>query len=160
MQPSRTEPCPPDEDTRSEVMAPETLHCDHRGFPHEHVRRVLIVDDHVAIAENMARVLRRHNHQVRTAGDGLTAFEESQTFLPHIVFSDLDLPKMSGFTLASRLRELPALQDTVLVAVTGFEDSATLETVRQTFDHYLVKPPNLETIEALIRDTVSGADQD
>ena len=103
--------------------------------------------------------LRKHGYEVRTALDGPAAIEESEAFHPHIIFSDIGLPRMNGLTLASRLREIPGLRDTVLVAVTGFEDDDIMESVRQTFDHCLIKPPTLAAMDALIRASVSGLDE-
>ena len=34
---------------------------------------------------------------------GAAAIEESEAFHPHIIFSDIGLPRMNGLTLASRL---------------------------------------------------------
>ena len=47
----------------------------------------------------------------------------------------------------------------MLVAVTGFEDDDIMESVRQTFDHCLIKPPTLAAMKALIRASVSGLDE-
>jgi CheY-like chemotaxis protein len=50
------------------------------------------------------------------------------------------------------LRRLPGLDCAVLVAVTGYGQEEDRRRTRDAgFDHYWVKPANLESIEALLR---------
>jgi two-component system CheB/CheR fusion protein len=58
---------------------------------------------------------------------------------------------MDGYELARRLRELPAMQEVVLVAVTGYareEDKRRADEAR--FNLYLVKPVEPERLEKLL----------
>ncbi len=103
-------------------------------------------------------MLRKRGYEVLTAFDGIAALEQSVAFRPHIVFSDISLPQMDGLTLASRMRSIPELRDTVLVAITGYEDQETIESVELTFDHYLIKPPGLEAIESLVQAAMTRLD--
>ncbi len=58
---------------------------------------------------------------------------------------------MDGYELASRLRELPGLQDIRLIAVTGYgQESDRRRTHAAGFQHHLVKPVDISAIEALL----------
>jgi CheY-like chemotaxis protein len=50
---------------------------------------------------------------------------KASEFLPQIAFLDIGMPKLNGYDLARRLRELPGLQECVLVAVTGWGKART-----------------------------------
>lgn len=119
--------------------------------------RVLVVDDYEAVAESIARALRKSGHDVRTALDGHAALKELETFRPQIVFADIRLPRLDGLCLAARLRREPNLQNTMLVAVTSYDDEDTVARIREVFDDCLIKPPALSAMEAMIRTAASRA---
>ena len=113
--------------------------------------RVLIVDDNEDAAEMLAHVLAARGHDIRVAHDGVEALRASAEFQPHAAFLDLGLPVMDGYELASRLRELPGLQDIRLIAVTGYgQESDRRRTRAAGFQHHLVKPVDVTAIEALL----------
>lgn len=111
-------------------------------------RRILIVEDNVAAARMLSRVLAElGNHDIRMVHDGLSALEAAKSHRPEIVLLDIGLPRMNGFEVAQRLRQQPEFRDTVLVAVTGY---GTEEDRRRSaevgFDRHLTKPPSLEDL--------------
>lgn len=116
-------------------------------------RRVLLVDDNIDAAESLAQLLELSGHQVRTAADGNNAVKMAQEFLPEVVFCDLGLPGMSGYDVARELRLLPAGQDIVLAALTGYGQPSDREkTARAGFDAHLVKPVDPSVIESFLDD--------
>ncbi len=66
---------------------------------------VFVVDDETIIADTLGFILRGEGFTVRTFYDGQAAFEHAQQEAPDIVLSDVVMPKMDGFILASKLRE-------------------------------------------------------
>ena len=82
--------------------------------------RLLVVDDNEDAAESLAMLLRLQGHDVRVAHDGVTALEAADYFLPALIFLDIGMPGMDGYEVARRLRKMPALQNTVLAALTGW----------------------------------------
>ena len=124
---------------------------DRFGVPPPHVSRVLIVDDNEDAADMLAHVLTSRGHETRVAHDGVEALRACADFAPHAAFLDLGLPVMDGYELASRLRELPGLQDIRLIAVTGYgQESDRRRTHAAGFQHHLVKPVDISAIEALL----------
>jgi PleD family two-component response regulator len=81
-------------------------------------RRILVADDNAGVAECLAMLLRLLDHQVMTVYTGRGALAAAATFLPQIVFLDIGMPEMDGYVVAKRLREMPELSGTVLVALT------------------------------------------
>jgi CheY-like chemotaxis protein len=113
--------------------------------------RVLIVDDNEDAADMLAHVLAARGHETRVAHDGVEALRACADFSPQAAFLDLGLPVMDGYELASRLRELPGLQDIRLIAVTGYgQESDRRRTRAAGFQHHLVKPVDISAIEALL----------
>jgi PAS domain S-box-containing protein len=104
-------------------------------------RRILVVDDNVDAAESLAAVLSVYRHEVRTAHDGLTSLQVAEEFRPEAVLLDIGLPKMDGYEVARRLRELPGLENVLLAAVTGYGQDVDRRRAEEAgFDAHLVKP--------------------
>jgi CheY-like chemotaxis protein len=114
-------------------------------------RRILVVDDNADVAESLAMLLRFLNHQVMTVYNGRGALAAAATFLPQIIFLDIGMPEMDGCAVAKRLREIPELSGTVLVALTGWGGEQAYHRAEEAgFDHYLLKPTEASTIVQIL----------
>ena len=71
-----------------------------RPFKH----RILVVDDEESIRVVFAQLLQREGYEVATAENGFDAFLRLKQFLPDVIISDLNMPKMSGFEFLSVVR--------------------------------------------------------
>jgi signal transduction histidine kinase len=121
-----------------------------RGAFRTDARRVLIVDDNRDAADSLSEGLIACGHVTVVAYDGPAALTAASTFLPQLALLDIGLPAMDGYELARRLRaEGPA--DLKLVAITGYGLDSDRERTRAAgFHHHLVKPIDLDTVEALV----------
>jgi len=117
------------------------------------IHRILVVDDSELLAQSLARLLSLNGHEVRVALDGVAAVREALAFRPDIAFVDIGLPGMDGLSVARRLREEPGLRGTMLVALTGYgEQSDRLRSRQAGFDYHLVKPLDMEVLNALLNE--------
>ena len=113
--------------------------------------RVLVVEDNADAAEMLVILLQHDGDEVRLARDGVSALNEARDFQPQVVLCDLGLPGLSGFEVASRLREHPECQGTLLVALSGYgRDDDRRKSQLAGFDHHLTKPVDTEVMAALI----------
>ena len=117
------------------------------SFPSETLQRfgpalrVLIVDDNVDTVTTLAMLVKESGHAVRTAYDGTSVVEAALDYRPNVVLLDIGLPGLNGFEVAKQLRQQPALQNTVLVAMTGYGQESDRQRSKEAgFDHHLVKP--------------------
>src|SRR5256885_8695233 len=67
-------------------------------------QRILVVDDDECIRLVYARLLQREGYEVATAENGFDALLQLKHFLPTVIISDLNMPKMSGFEFLSVVR--------------------------------------------------------
>jgi signal transduction histidine kinase len=123
-------------------------------------RRILVVDDNGDAADTLGLLLQVQGHEVRTAHDGAAALAiMADLFLPDVVLLDIGLPGMDGYEVARRLRRNPVLGSMLLVALTGYGNEEVRNQARQAgFDHYMVKPLDLEALEALLARYPRGGD--
>jgi CheY-like chemotaxis protein len=111
-------------------------------------RRILLVDDNDDARDLMGMVLDMHGHRVAVAANGAEALVRAQEFMPDIVFLDLGMPVMDGYETAVALRRLAGLEAIWIVALSGWNDQATLARTRQAgIDYHLTKPANFAIID-------------
>ena len=119
--------------------------------------RVLVVDDNVSSAETLALLIGLSGHQARVAHTGFAALEAVESQRPDIVLLDIGLPGMDGYEVARRLRQGDGNGEILLVAVTGYaQDDDRRKATAAGFNHHLVKPLNLEQLEAILLDPHRG----
>jgi PAS domain S-box-containing protein len=111
---------------------------------------VLVADDNVDAAEILGLTLQQLGHDVVVATSGSEAIERAAERPVSVALLDLDMPDIDGFEVARRLRA--NRPDVRLVAVTGFSDERSRQrAVMAGFEHYLLKPLDLPTVDALLR---------
>jgi PAS domain S-box-containing protein len=112
---------------------------------------VLVVDDNRDAAESLAMLLRTTGADVHVAHDGPAALDEFELREPDIVLLDIGMPEMDGYEVARRLREISNPQRVAIVALTGWGQDEDRRRVRDAgFDHHLVKPVELASLQALL----------
>jgi DNA-binding response OmpR family regulator len=114
-----------------------------------HSARVLVVEDDTDIAGVLRRSLGMAGYEVRVAGDGEAALEESAVFEPDAVVLDLGLPKLDGVEVCRRLRQdgdVPILMLTARDAV-----DSRVEGLDSGADDYIVKPFERDELLARLR---------
>lgn len=113
--------------------------------------RVLVVDDNHDAAEMLAEALRLRGYQVVIAHDGPEALALARSTPFAAGFIDIGLPVMDGYELVKHLRRLPGGESLRLVAITGYgQESDRRRAVEAGFDHHLVKPVDVSTVEQWI----------
>lgn len=113
---------------------------------------IILVDDNVDSAEMMRDLLEALGHQVRLAHDGASALTLASARAPEVMILDIGLPDMDGSELARRLRAMPALAATRLVAHTGYGAPHDREkTSAAGFDFHLVKPVSMADLQSALR---------
>jgi CheY-like chemotaxis protein len=112
-------------------------------------RRVLIVDDNVALAENIAEVLELEGYETQvaiTANEGLSkATARSQD----VIITDYRLPDISGADLVRRLRQLGVMVRAVVIS--AYTDDSTIEDARAAGAAFVPKPVDFTTLGQLVR---------
>jgi signal transduction histidine kinase/CheY-like chemotaxis protein len=120
--------------------------------------RVLIVEDNADAAESMHMLLELLGHDVRVAHDGFVALDILAENTFDVILVDIGLPAMDGYTLARHIRALPAAGNIRLVALTGYgQDEDRRRALAAGFDHHIVKPVDIDRLQALLADRSTAA---
>jgi CheY-like chemotaxis protein len=114
-------------------------------------RRVLIVDDNRDGADALGLLLEELGHQVHVTYSGTKALDVASAFRADLLLIDLVMPEMDGCDLARRIRQIPTLVHTKVVAITGHKDAErAASAMKAGFDALLLKPIPLSEIRALL----------
>lgn len=113
---------------------------------------VLVADDCQDSADSLSMLVRIWGHDVRVAYSAPAALERALADRPDVLLLDIAMPGMDGYELARQIRRHRSLDDSLLVAVTGYADEAHRRRGRAAgFDHYLVKPGEPSDMDDLLR---------
>lgn len=113
---------------------------------------VLVVDDNTDAAESLGVLLDIEGHAAHIAHSGAEALQVAKEQALDVVFLDIGLPDMTGYDVARRMRMLPGMDKTLLVALTGWGTQDDRQRTRDAgFDRHLTKPAELPAVEELLR---------
>jgi CheY-like chemotaxis protein len=120
--------------------------------------RILIVDDNRDAADALAALLALDGHTIERAYGATEALSRAVFFKAQVVLLDIGLPEMDGYELARRLRLLPELRETRLIAVTGYGQPQDRERARAAgFDEHLIKPVSPTSVARALAGMPRGA---
>lgn len=89
------------------------------------------------------------------AGDGEQALNAMMASPCHIVFSDMNMPKLNGLQLLKALREFGPTRQCCFILVTGKGDRAMIEEGKKFgLNNFLAKPFTSATLKAAIEAVV------
>jgi DNA-binding NarL/FixJ family response regulator len=79
--------------------------------------RVLLADDHAALLQAVAVLLKPHFDIVGTVADGSVCVSEALRLRPDVIVADITMPGLSGIDAAHRLGELDSSAKIVFLTV-------------------------------------------
>jgi PAS domain S-box-containing protein len=120
--------------------------------------RLLVVDDNPDAAQMMALLLEAAGYRVAAEATSHAALRRIEAERPDVCLLDIGLPDLDGYQLARRIRELPGMAGSLLVAVTGYgQEADRIKALAAGFDHHLVKPVDTAQLSALLADWALAA---
>jgi chemosensory pili system protein ChpA (sensor histidine kinase/response regulator) len=84
-----------------------------------HERVIVVADDSISVRKFVGRMLEKNGYRVILASDGLEAAELVAQHGCHLVITDLEMPRMTGYELMVQLRQSPATRRIPVMVVTS-----------------------------------------
>lgn len=114
--------------------------------------KLLIVDDDTLFLNGLIKHIDWKNFDIEVvsiAGDGAEALELSRVHKPHIILTDVRMPKMNGIELATKVREeMPECQ---IIFMSIYSDKNYLKmAIRVRAIDYIEKPVDKEELESVL----------
>ena len=85
----------------------------------EQERVIVVADDSISVRKFVGRMLEKNGYRVKLAADGLEAAELVSQHGCHLVITDLEMPRMTGYELMVQLRQSPTTRRIPVMVVTS-----------------------------------------
>ena len=85
----------------------------------EQERVIVIADDSISVRKFVGRMLEKNGYGIKLAADGLEAAELVAQHGCHLVITDLEMPRMTGYELMAQLRQSPSTRRIPVMVVTS-----------------------------------------
>ena len=122
-------------------------------------KKILIVDDEVAILELFSTVLASTGHLITTAKTAKEARELLQIQYYNLVLLDIGLPDMQGTNLIEKIRKLH--HEIIIIIMTGNPDlQSALFAINKGANGYLVKPISVVELLKCINEKLQEQDEE
>lgn len=116
------------------------------------MKKILIIEDEVAVLENIAELLESENYSVSGAENGFKGIELAKSMHPDLIVCDIMMPQMDGFTV---LKELQKDRHTSTIPFVFLSAKAEKNDIRYGMelgaDDFLAKPFTPEELFIAVR---------
>ena len=121
----------------------------------------MVVDDSVTVRKVTSRLLERRGMDVVTAKDGLDAMLQLEDIKPDFILLDIEMPRMDGFEVVTRIRNDIDLADIPIIMITSRTgDKHRERALNLGANAFLGKPYQESILFDAINDVLSLTDHD
>jgi PAS domain S-box-containing protein len=107
--------------------------------------RTLVVDDRWECRQLLTQILEPLGLDIRDAKNGQEAIKVWQEWRPHLIWMDMLMPVMDGYTAAQYIKTHPQGRATVIIALTASTLEADAETILNAGCEAVIRKPFRET---------------
>ena len=115
--------------------------------------RILVIDDEEPVREILSRMLRTKGHQVEVASDGEEGIERFKGGGFDLVFTDLGMPKISGWEVGKAMKELNPKVPVAMITGWGVELNRD-KMSESGIDLIISKPFNFDQVTQLVSEAM------
>lgn len=108
---------------------------------------ILYIEDNISNLELVKRVLEIEGFEIMAAYDGQEGLELVTHRTPDLILMDINLPEMDGYEVTGKMRQVPALQHTPIVALTAnIMRGERQKSLNAGCDGYIPKPIDIDQL--------------
>jgi signal transduction histidine kinase len=120
-------------------------------------RRILYVEDDITSRMLVSQVLYTAGYEVIEAEDGMAGIRMAQEERPDLILMDINMPGLDGYAAATKIKNLPGLADTPIIAMTANVVEGDRErALTAGCDGYLPKPIDVDALPEQINEFLGG----
>lgn len=114
------------------------------------LKTILIAEDDRESNEYLTLFLRTKCENVLSAYDGQEAWHLYEKYMPDLIFTDIEMPKLDGLKLIERIRQHD--HTTPIVILSAYSDTPyLLKAIPLQLEEYIIKPITFDKINALLK---------
>jgi len=109
--------------------------------------KILYIEDNPENRLLVRRILEAEGYNVVEAVDGPSGLDLAAASPPDLILLDINLPEMDGYELVGRLRQIPGLANTPIIALTAYALRGDRERILAAgCDGYIQKPIDVDSL--------------
>lgn len=102
---------------------------------------ILVAEDERDIRELITFTLKFAGHEITQAANGEEALEKAQAVLPDLIMTDVRMPKLTGYEVCRKLKEIEAVKDIPVIILSAKGQDEEIEQGRDAGAvDYILKP--------------------
>jgi DNA-binding response OmpR family regulator len=110
-------------------------------------KRVLVVEDDIALVALVSRALSSQGYEVETARDGLEGLTKLDQAPPHLLIIDVMMPQLDGMTFVRAIKAHRETRHIPVIFVTARSDSrSVVEGINLGAKFYITKPFSIDDL--------------
>ncbi len=114
--------------------------------------KILVVEDDASLLAGLRDILELAGFTVATASNGLQGLAALETFSPHLIVSDIMMPKMDGYRFFEEVRARPEWISLPFIFLTAKGEKTDIRRGKQLgVDDYVTKPFEVEDLIVAVR---------
>lgn len=103
--------------------------------------KILIIEDELAIRENIAELLEAEDFEVFSTHNGILGILWAKENIPDLVICDVMMPEINGHEVLAQMREIPETSLTPFIFLTAMSDKTDIRNGMELgADDYITKP--------------------
>ena len=115
--------------------------------------RVLCIEDDLIIKNSILSYLEDEGYEVFGAVDGQEGLEVFDSIKPHVVLSDIRMPKLDGLSVLKVIKETSPETEVIIISGTG-NDEDLVRCINNGAFRYFRKPANLIEVAAEVKSAI------
>jgi DNA-binding response OmpR family regulator len=120
--------------------------------------KILLADKSITIQKVVEMLFSGKEYQVVCVSDGEAALSQATRSAPDVVLADMDLPRVDGYTLAARFRQIPNLAQTPVILMLSRDDVFDVVRARQAgILDKIAKPFESQDLISKVRNALTAA---
>lgn len=115
-------------------------------------KRILVVDDEIAILKFMNNFLTTEGYEVFIASNGLEGIDVAKMHKPDLIITDVKMPIMNGYRLIEELKQDVNYRHIPMAIITGYtvEEADRLRAASFGVTDYIMKPFQIDDITKVV----------
>lgn len=110
-------------------------------------KKIMIVEDSPATCAVVRKRLGKDGYTIHVVQNGFEALRDLEQFMPDLIISDINMPKLDGLKLCSAIQNRPETKDIPFIFLSSMIDDKSLHKAAEIgAKHFFAKPFDLEAI--------------
>lgn len=115
--------------------------------------KILIIEDEKSMRDVLRILLEGEGYEVASAADGIEGMDWLNRDIFDLIISDIKMPKVSGFEVLKRAREISP--DTLVIMITAFGTTeSAIEAMKLGAYDYIHKPFKIDEIRLIVKKAI------